>query len=184
MPPTDDLTAGTPVPESVVARLRPHGRVLFWPSLVVIAACGSVGYFFGSFDEPWINTAVVVGAALLVLLLWVLPLLSWLGTHYTITTRRIVLRSGLFVRTRQELLHSRGYDVTVRQTALQSLFRSGDVQINTGLEHPVVLHDVPGADLVQSALHDLMERSVSAIAARRQRDQSAPSDETTHWGTR
>jgi len=184
MLPTDEPLPGTPVPESVVARLRPHGRALFWPSLLVIVVCGAVGYFFGSFDEPWMNTAVIAGAALLVLLLWVLPLLSWLGTHYTITTRRIVIRSGFFVRTRQELLHSRGYDVTVRQTALQSLFRSGDVQINTGLEHPVVLRDVPGADLVQEALHDLMERSVSAIAARRQRDQSTPADETTRWGTR
>ena len=184
MPPTDAPTAGTPVPESVVARLRPHARALFWPSLVLIVAFGAMGYFFGSFDETWMNLAVIGGGAVIVLLLWLLPLLSWLGTHYTITTRRIVIRSGFFVRTRQELLHSRGYDITVRQNALQSLFRSGDVQINTGLEHPIVLHDVPGADLVQSALHDLMERSVNPIAARRQREQSAPSDETTRWGTR
>ena len=65
---------------------------------------------------------------------------------------------GLMVRTRQELLHSRGYDVTVRQNGMQQLFRSGDVLINTGLDRPVVLHDVPSAALVQSALHELMER--------------------------
>ena len=103
-----------------------------------------------------------------------LPLLTWLGRNYTITTRRIVLRGGLCVRTRQELLHSRGYDVTVRKAGLQLLFGSGDVRINTGLEHPVVLRDVPGADLVQAALHDLMERSLNPIAARRQQEQSRP----------
>lgn len=172
------------VPEAIVARLRPHGRALFWPSIALIAVVAAFGYYFGSFDEPWLNIAVAGGAALLVIVLWLLPLLSWLGCHYTITTRRIVLRSGFFVRVRQEMLHSRGYDVTVRKGALQSLFRSGNVEINTGLDHPVVLRDVPGADLVQSALHDLMERSLNPIAARRQRQQSIPSDETTAWGVR
>jgi uncharacterized membrane protein YdbT with pleckstrin-like domain len=172
------------VPEAVVARLRPHGRALFWPSLALIAILGAAGYFYGSFAEPWQNLAVLGAALLLALLLWLLPLLAWLGRHYTITTRRIVLRSGFFVRVRQELLHSRGYDVTVRKHALQSLFRSGDVLINTGLDHPVVLRDVPGADLVQAALHDLMELSQNPVAARRQQEQSAAPDETTAWGVR
>jgi uncharacterized membrane protein YdbT with pleckstrin-like domain len=178
------MSSETRVPEAVVARLRPHGRALFWPSLALILILGAIGYFYGSFPEMWQNLAVLAAALFLGILLWLLPVLSWLGRHYTITTRRIVLRSGFFVRVRQELLHSRGYDVTVRKHALQSLFRSGDVLINTGLDHPVVLRDVPGADLVQSALHDLMEHSQNPVAARRQQEQSAASDETTRWGTR
>jgi len=176
--------------ERVVARLRPHGRVLFWPSVLLIVVAGAVGYFQGSFLEPWQNIAVLAGAALAVVLFWLLPLVSWLGKRYVITTRRIILRTGFFVRIRQELLHSRGYDVTVRQNGLQSMFGSGNILINTGLETPVVLRDVPGADLVQAALHDLMETSLNPIAARRQaeasrtgRDQT-PRDETTAWGQR
>lgn len=133
------------------------------------------------------NSALLIAGGLVALLAFVLPLLSWLGHNYTITTRRIVIRSGLLVRTRQELLHSRGYDIVVRRSGLQLLFRSGDVRINTGLEHPVVLHDIPDADLVQSALHDLMEASLNPIAARRQQAQSRPDeprpdDETQAWG--
>jgi uncharacterized membrane protein YdbT with pleckstrin-like domain len=172
------------VPEAVVARLRPHGRALFWPSLAMILILGATGYFYGSFDDTWQNLAVLVVALFLSIVLWLLPLLAWLGRHYTVTTRRIVLRSGFFVRVRQELLHSRGYDVTVRKRALQLLFRSGDILINTGLDHPIVLRDVPGADLVQSALHDLMEHSQNPLAARRQQEQSAAPDETTMWGIR
>ena len=115
---------------------------------------------------------VLVGGLLAILLFWFVPLLTWLGRRYTITTRRIVLRRGFFVRVRQELLHSRGYDITVRKNALQSMFGSGNVQINTGLERPIVLRDVPNADLVQSALHDLMEQSMNPIAARRQAEES------------
>jgi uncharacterized membrane protein YdbT with pleckstrin-like domain len=178
-------------PESVVARLRPHSRALFWPVLVLIADVGAVSYFFGSFTEQWMNLALLAAGAIAALLLFVIPWLAWLARNYTITTRRIVIRSGVLVRTRQELLHSRGYDVSVRRSGLQHLFRSGDVRINTGLEHPVVLRDIPGADLVQSALHDLMEASLNPIAARRQQEQSRPDqsrpddpDETTAWGVR
>jgi uncharacterized membrane protein YdbT with pleckstrin-like domain len=170
--------------ERVVARLRPHGRALFWPSIVLIAVIGAAGYFQGSFPLPWENTVVPVAAALIIVLLWLLPLLSWLGKRYVITTRRIILRHGFFIRVRQELLHSRGYDITVRKSALQSMFGSGNVEINTGLDHPVVLRDIPGADLVQGALHDLMEASLNPIAARRQSEASRASDETTAWGTR
>jgi uncharacterized membrane protein YdbT with pleckstrin-like domain len=145
--------------ESVVARLRPHGRALFWPTVALLVIVGAATYFFDRFPETWENLALLGVAALLALFLWLVPLLAWLGRNYTITTRRIILRSGFFVRTRQELLHSRGYDVTVRKTGLQTLFGSGDVRINTGLEHPVILRDVPTPDLIQAALHDLMEAS-------------------------
>ncbi len=170
-------------PEAVVARLRPHARALFWPSLALLAIVSLTTYFGGSFAEAYLNVAVFAGSIVLIFFAWVVPLLAWLGRNYTITTRRIVLRSGFLVRVRQELLHSRGYDVTVRKGALQSMFGSGDVEINSGLEHPVVLRDVPDANLVQAALHDLMEKSVNPVAARRQQEQSS-SDETTMWGRR
>ncbi len=158
--------------------------MLFWPTIVLIGTIGATTYFYGQFAQVWQNIALLVTAALIVMLLWLLPLLAWLGRRYTITTRRIVLRRGFFVRLRQELLHSRGYDITVRKNALQSMFGSRDVQINTGLEHPVVLRDVPNADLVQGALHDLMERSINPIAARRQASESSAPDETISWGER
>lgn len=170
--------------ERIVARLRPHARVLFLPSIVLIGGVGAIAYFSGIFAEEWQNMLVLVGGGILILVIWLAPLFSWLGKRYIITTRRIIMRTGIFTRLRQELLHSRGYDVTVRKGALQSMFGSGDVLINTGLDHPVVLRDIPSADLVQGTLHDLMERSMNPIAARRQAELSNPVDETTRWGTR
>ncbi|PRY68875.1 membrane protein YdbS with pleckstrin-like domain [Glaciihabitans tibetensis] len=181
---SDETGPTSPEAERVIASLRPHARVLFWPSLVLIATAGLGTYFAGQLREDWQTGAVVVGAIVVAVLLWLLPTLAWLAKRYVITTRRIVLRQGLFVRTRQELLHSRGYDVTVRKHAMQSMFRSGNVQINTGLDHPVVLRDIPSADLVQAALHDLMESNQNSVSTRRQQDASRPTDETTAWGSR
>jgi uncharacterized membrane protein YdbT with pleckstrin-like domain len=180
---------GEVVPEAIVARLRPHARVLVWPTVALITVLGAGTYLSATLRTTWAQIAVVAVGGALVILLFLVPLMIWLGRSYTITTRRIVLRSGLVVRIRQELLHSRGYDVTVRQNGLQRLFRSGDVLINTGLDRPVVLRDIPAADLVQSALHELMERSLNPIAARRQQEQSLPRDdggwdETGMWGSR
>ncbi|PZQ89937.1 MAG: hypothetical protein DI534_07720 [Leifsonia xyli] len=167
-----------------MARLRPHGRAMFWPCVVLIADVGALGYFGGTLPAAWQNWALLGVAVAVAVLLVLMPLIAWLGRNYTITTRRIVLRSGIFVRTRQELLHSRGYDVTVRKAGLQAMFGSGDVRVNTGLERPVVLRDVPGADLVQATLHDLMELSTNPVAARRQQERSRPDDETTAFGRR
>jgi membrane protein YdbS with pleckstrin-like domain len=151
---------------------------------VLIAASGAVGYFAGHFEELWQNALLYSTAAAAVLLLFVLPLGFWLGKRYTITTRRLIVRHGFFVRVRQELLHSRGYDVTLSRSWLQSAFRSGNVRINAGLDRPVELRDVPHADLVQDALHDLMEHSQNVVSMHRQQDESAVTDQTTVWGTR
>lgn len=180
-----DGTAAQPAqpPERVIARLRSNARRLFWPSLVLIVVAGAVGYFAGQVEQVWEVVLLWSAAAALVLLLFLLPLAAWLSRRYTITTRRLIIRHGFFVRVRQELLHSRGYDVQVRRTWLQSAFRSGDVLINSGLEHPVVLKDVPKADQVQRALSELMDHSQTVVAIRRQQSESV-SDETTVWGAR
>lgn len=170
--------------ERVVARLRPHARALFWPALVLIAVCAVVGYYAGEFPELWENVLLYVGSFAIVFFLFLLPLGSWLSKRYVLTTRRIILQRGFFVRVRQELLHSRGYDIVVRKTWLQSAFGCGDVRINSGLEKPVVLSDVPKANLVQSALQELMEEGASVIASRRQQEESALTDQTAVWGSR
>ncbi len=151
-------------PERVVARLRPHPRALALPAIALIALTGGTAYGLFALDELWQRLAVLVVGALAAVLLWLLPLVRWLSTQYLLTTRRLVLRRGLAVRTRHEVLLSRSYDVTLRQAGLQALFGSGDVLINTGLDRPIVLRDAPRAALVQSALSDLIETSTTSIA--------------------
>lgn len=145
--------------ERVVARLHPRARRLFWPVVLLLVVCGATGYFAGAFPEPWQNVALLVGMGLIVFFGCFLPFLFWLTTRYTITTRRVILRRGFFVRVRQEILHSRGYHVTVRTGWLQTLSRSGDVLIDTGQGRPIVLADVPSVSLVQQTLHDLIEEA-------------------------
>lgn len=165
-------------PEAVIARLRSHGRALFWPICVLIADSGSVAYFGGTLPSGWPKRTALIAAAIILLLLVVLPVLRWLSRNYTITTRRVVIRSGVLVRHRQELLHSRVFDVTLRQSGLQHVFRTGDILVNASLDRPVELRDVATPRLVQSALQDLMEVNASLAAGRRQ-DTADMSDHRT-----
>ena len=163
-------------PERVVARLHPHARRLVWSALCVIAAAGAVGYYLGNLPEPWMSGVLLGAAIAVVVFLGLLPFLVWAGRQYLITTRRVVVRRGLVTRVRQELLHSRGYDVTVRQTPVQRLFRSGDVLVNTGLDAPMVLRDAPSAVLVAEVLQDLMEQGANQVSVRRQFEEASAAD--------
>ncbi|WP_350347337.1 PH domain-containing protein [Agromyces sp. G08B096] len=171
-------------PERIVARVRRHGRVLILPALVLIAVAGVSVYAVFAVTDVWPRVAVAGAALLVVLLACVLPFLSWLTKRTTITTRRIIQRSGVFVRSRRELLLSRGYDLTVRQTPGQRIFGSGDVRINTGHERPFVLRDVPRPAAVQAALNELMGGSHSIVAEHRRAEQSIGEGDTVIWGAR
>ncbi|MEO6201234.1 MAG: PH domain-containing protein [Cryobacterium sp.] len=174
------LPADEPPVERIVARLRPHGRVLAVPTVLLIGICAATSYFLGSMPEPWQNMLVAAGAGVSIFFLCLLPFVTWLKRRYTITTRRIIFRHGVFVSTRQELLHSRGYEVAVRRSWLQSLFGTGDVRINSGQEHPLVLKDVPNAYLVQQVLIDLSEASHALLGSRRL-EQSTLANQTVPW---
>ena len=169
------MTGEARPPERAIARVRPHARALVLPSFALVAASGAGSFGAFTFDELWQRLAALLGAVVAIGVFWMLPLLSWLSTQYLITTRRLVLRRGLLVRTRKEVLLSRGHDVTVRRSGLQSLFGSGDVLVNTGLDRPILMRDVPRADLVADAVSDLMEASTTSIATvRRPLDDAAP----------
>jgi uncharacterized membrane protein YdbT with pleckstrin-like domain len=169
--------------ERVVARLRRHARMLIIPAVLLILVAGATTYAFAVAPEFWQQLAVLGVAGVLILFGSFLPFLGWLTRRTTITTRRVILRSGIFVRVRQELLHSRAYDVAVRRSWAQSAFGSGDVRIDTGHERAVVLRDVPKPQLVEAALRQLVDEAHSGAERRRADDFLADGD-TVAWGRR
>src|SRR5690606_31479969 len=86
-----------------------------------------------------------------------LPLLFWLTERITITTRRIILRRGMFVRHRSEIPLSRIREVSSRSTIVQRMFRAGDIELKVGADARLV-PDVPGVNGVIDALQALIER--------------------------
>lgn len=156
---------GAPTPELRVARFRGHARRLTWSALVLIAVAGATGYLYGNLPAPFENWMLVATAAAVVLLLVVLPFLSWWGHVYTITTRRVMERSGVLAVRRRELDHVRGYSIQVRRGILQRMWGAGTLTLSNGVDQPLRLVNVPGIDLVHEALVDQVE--INQILAHR-----------------
>lgn len=180
--PSAAQTGAVAPPERVVARLRPHARVLFWPAIALIFAAFGYGYLAERFTQPLARGATLFGVLLWILVFFLLPYFAWLSRRFIITTRRIVIRRGFFVRRRQELLHSRGYQVELARGPLQAMFGSGNLRITVAGETVLIMRDVPKARTVQVALHDLMENAASLQTAQRQVMQSPTiTHQTTVW---
>lgn len=162
-PPTP--APGAPTPELRVAKFRGHARRLFWPALVLIAVAGATGYFYGNLPEPFENWMLLNAAAAIVFFLVFLPFLSWRSRTCTITTRRVIERSGLLGGQRRELSHVRGYSIAVRRGLIQRMWGVGTLTLSNGIDAPLRISNVPSVELVHEALVDQVE--VNQILAHR-----------------
>lgn len=147
-------------PEVRVLRFRRHGQHLVLPVIVLIAIAGAAGYWVGALPEPWMNLIALAGAGVLALL-GVLPICAWLATRTTITTNRVIIRTGLFERRRAEVALDRVREVRTKQSIWQRMRRAGDIELLVGAE-TTELHDVAGVRAVADALQELVQRNFAA----------------------
>lgn len=155
--------AGSHAGEYKVLKFRRHARHLVWCALIFIATSGAVAYFAGTFLEEWQNWAVLGGGALVVLLVVILPYLSWLGRTTTLTTRRIILRSGILTSHRTELPLAHIRELKLKRGPLQRLFGAGDIVLQSGVNDPVVLRNAPRVKLTARAIQELIEWHYASV---------------------
>jgi membrane protein YdbS with pleckstrin-like domain len=156
---------GVPTPELRVARFRGHARRLIWPSLALIVIAGALGFFYGNLPAPFENWMLLAAGAVLVFFAVLLPFLSWWSRLYTITTRRVIERWGVFGARRRELAHVRGYSIQPKRGPIQRLWGAGTLVLSNGVDEPMRLANVPSVDLVHECLVDQVE--VNQILAHR-----------------
>lgn len=160
--------------EHLVVRLRRHARALTLPVLLLLATAAAAGFWVGTFPEAWMNVTAAAGAVLLALLLGVGPLVSWLASRTLVTTRRIIVRRGLFVQHRSELSLARVREVRTRRTLWQRAFGSGNIELAAGVDEPTVLRDVPSCLVVAEALRILVEQNFAQATSRSEHSDTVP----------
>lgn len=160
--------------EQVIVATRPQPRKLtgaavvfvLAPALAAFAAAwivrGEASRLIPAADPRW--TPWLVGAcALAVPAAWLgycLPrLLRWHGTRYILTSRRLVARSGVVSRKEHQVNLASVRNLTVHETVVQRLFRSGNISLETGYQDTMTFRDVPEAarfrDFILDAIADL-----------------------------
>ncbi|HEX8304496.1 MAG TPA: PH domain-containing protein [Jatrophihabitans sp.] len=156
--------------EEVVEHLHPHWLTLV-PSVLaflVICALGGVGLAFlpDGGDNQTARQALLLAilAVGLVLLVWLAlaPVIRWRCTHYVITTRRVLIRRGVFNHSGRDITLGRISDVAYEQTLWDRLFRSGTLHIESAGENgQETLVNIPRANDVQQTLNRLIEADTS-----------------------
>lgn len=160
--------------ETVVADIRPSIGGLVLPAILLVAAVAALAFFGLRVTESWQRWAMAGAAGLVVVFGFVVPLWYWSSRRYTVTTRRTILREGMAVRRRREILHARVVEVAMRRTPAQSFAGSGDVILELGGGHAAVLRSIRQPALVQAALTDLVDAQRADREVRRRSSGEQP----------
>lgn len=148
--------------EDVVIRLRPHGRVLLVPVLVLLLTMAAVGFAAARVPagdaQPVLRGLVAVLALLVLLRGCAWPFLRWRTTTLTITDRRIRTRHGVVRSRTRDVPLWRVADVVVERSVLQRLTGTGTLLVDTtGERGGLVVRDVPRVHDVADRLGDLLD---------------------------
>jgi uncharacterized membrane protein YdbT with pleckstrin-like domain len=148
--------------EHVVATMRTHVKALLLPAvwLILVAALAGYASSFTSGKAQPLQLALVWGVAV-ILLAWLVgkPFLRWLTTTYTLTTRRLITRTGILNRRGHDIPLSRISDVAYEHGLVDRVLGCGTLLVSDASERGTVrLHDIPHVEQVHLQLSDLLYR--------------------------
>jgi len=147
--------------EHVIASTRTHWKALVLPVLILIITCAVAGFLIGVIPDgaahgPLLIAVIVVGVAIMI---WftVRHVLIWLTASYTVTNRRLINRSGVFVRKGRDIPLHRINDVSYERGVIDRLLGCGTLVISDASEQGrSVLPDVPHVEKLQLLITDLL----------------------------
>jgi len=134
--------------ERVVFHAHSHWKNIFVPTLVTVvvtalAVFALVAWLSDDGDPVWQRWAVVAVAALLVIVFGLWPIVVWLASTDTLTTRRLISRRGVFSREGKDIPIDRVQSVSYRRTLLERMLGCGTLVVQTaGETSDVELADV------------------------------------------
>jgi uncharacterized membrane protein YdbT with pleckstrin-like domain len=145
--------------ESVVLDLHPHWKVLFLPFLELLAVLALVGFLVAQGYGTVTNEVIIAVGALLLLVLFVVPVLKWRTTHFVVTSERVVMRSGVLGRQGRDIPLTRINDVSFHHTFFERLLGCGTLVVESAGERgQVTLTDIPRVERVQRTVYDLVDK--------------------------
>lgn len=150
--------------ETLVHDLHPHWKALIAPVVILVLVLGAGSFIAaaippGDYQVQERLAVLVVGLALLGLYS-LRPFLRWITTHFVITDRRVLVRTGILARSGRDVPLSRINDITFSHTFFERLLGAGTLVIESAGERgQVTMSDLPKVERVQRELYDLVERT-------------------------
>ncbi|MFT3663102.1 MAG: PH domain-containing protein [Gordonia sp. (in: high G+C Gram-positive bacteria)] len=182
--PRENLAPG----ETVVVHRHPHWKGLFAPILMFWLISLLAGLALGLLwtaqgpgpGRTW--GTVALGAVWGAGALWwlVRPIASWITTHFVVTDRRVIHRSGILTRSGIDIPISRINTVEFSHGLIDRILRTGSLEIQSASEDPLTFTAIPRVESVHALLYrqvldDEDARQTGGFTAARPR--GVPSDE-------
>jgi uncharacterized membrane protein YdbT with pleckstrin-like domain len=150
--------------ENLIHDLHPHWKALITPVITLVLVLGIGGFVAsaipGGTHQGQERLAVLVVGLVLLGFYALRPFLRWVTTHFVITDRRVLVRTGVLSRTGRDVPLSRINDITFSHTFLERLLGCGTLVIESAGERgQVTMTEVPKVERVQRELYDLVERT-------------------------
>ncbi len=148
--------------ETVSVDLHPHWWFLAAPAIAIVTAIGAgvVTLVATEVDSTWRTAAgwATIGA-IIASACWLLSRYGrWLTTHFVITNRRVIFRTGLLAKRGIEIPIDRVNTVYFHQSIWERVLGVGDLLIESGGETGQQrFTDIRQPDRVQRVLHAEME---------------------------
>ena len=126
--------------------------------LVIAAAIGS--FYVPENARYWAIATIWIAVLLLSIPLIVVPWIKWSSTTYTVTTKRVITRTGIFTRTGHDLPLTRISDIQIEKNFDDRFFGCGTLALQTSADDPLLLRDVPKVETVQVEISNLLFNDV------------------------
>ena len=122
--------------------------------LIIAAIVGSV--YVPEDSRYWALPTIWIVVLILSVPLLAIPWIKWISSTYTVTTKRIITRKGIFTRTGHDLPLTRISDVQLEKNFDDRLFGCGTLALQTSADDPLLLRDVPKVEMVQVEISNLI----------------------------
>ena len=145
--------------EQELLHLRSHGKTMIRPTLWLLLISALAGAVFAILPVSWRPASgwtMTLLALALAIPAYLVPLLRWRTTTYTLTTHRLITRSGIVHKVGHDVPVTRITNVAYERSLTDRFFRCGSLVFTTSAEAPVVLHDIPKVEEVGVAVSNLV----------------------------
>lgn len=157
--------------EKIVLDRHPHWVYLATRTIALVVACAlGLTALVVEIESDGVRTGLRYVTALLVvvaLIAFVIRLVSWRSTNFTITTERCIYRSGVLKKSGIEIPLDRINTVFFSQTFVERMFRSGDLAIESAGENSRQnFSNITNPVMVQNTIYQQMEENENRKYAR------------------
>ena len=145
--------------EVIVSEFRPHWTGILKEGALLVLIVVLIILVELQEDWPgWISLGLIAAA----LIVTAQGLIRWFTTLHVITNERVIYRAGLISKTGKEIPHEVINDVAFNQRALERIFGTGDLLIESAGTHGQSRYqDIPDPEGVQSLIYREREKRLT-----------------------